>query len=138
MITIAAITTHMITSARRERSRVRSRPSFAVLAGDIEVSREFYASLFGWEFQPSPFECYLTFSTGEKDVAGGLSAVHHEGSPQNIVYIQVDDIDAALARIGEAGGSTYRPKSPIGENMGFVAMFTDPHGNLVGLYSHTG
>ncbi|WP_211355335.1 hypothetical protein [Blastococcus colisei] len=45
----------------------------------------------------------------------------------------MDSIEDSLRRIGELGGSTVVGKTPVGE-MGFAAYFTDPEGNVMGLW----
>jgi len=49
--------------------------------------------------------------------------------------IEVDSIDETLERIGSMGGSTVVGKTPVGE-MGSAAYFTDPEGNVVGLWEN--
>jgi predicted enzyme related to lactoylglutathione lyase len=48
--------------------------------------------------------------------------------------VGVEDIDAALAKVEQLGGKTVKPRQDIGGGMGFTAYFTDPEGNLMGLY----
>ena len=50
-----------------------------------------------------------------------------------VLVIDVESIDDKLAEIEKAGGSVASPKAPVGE-MGFAAYFTDPEGNVVGLW----
>jgi predicted enzyme related to lactoylglutathione lyase len=50
-----------------------------------------------------------------------------------VVTIDVDDIDAALTKVGELGGKVVRAKMSVGD-MGFAAYFTDSEGNLLGLW----
>ena len=47
--------------------------------------------------------------------------------------MDVDDIDATLAKVEELGGTTVRPRQEVGQ-MGFTAYFTDHEGNLTGLW----
>ena len=51
-----------------------------------------------------------------------------------VVYFEVEDIEATLARIGQQGGKTLLPKMGIGE-FGFIAHFEDSEGNRVALHS---
>ena len=51
------------------------------------------------------------------------------------VVIDVDDIDAALAKVESLGGSTLLARTPVGE-MGFSAYFQDSEGNVVGLWQN--
>ncbi len=50
-----------------------------------------------------------------------------------VIVVEVKDIDAALPAIEKLGGTVNRGKEPVGE-MGFAAYFTDPEGNVVGLW----
>ena len=50
--------------------------------------------------------------------------------------MDVDDIDSALAKVEELGGTTVRPRQEVGQ-MGYAAYFTDPEGNLMGLWQNT-
>jgi predicted enzyme related to lactoylglutathione lyase len=47
--------------------------------------------------------------------------------------VDVESIDAALAKIESLGGKTVTGRTPVG-NMGFAAYFTDSEGNVVGLW----
>jgi predicted enzyme related to lactoylglutathione lyase len=40
-----------------------------------------------------------------------------------------------LARAESAGGKVILPKTAIGENRGFIALFIDTEGNKVGFHS---
>jgi predicted enzyme related to lactoylglutathione lyase len=50
-----------------------------------------------------------------------------------VLVVDVDSIDATLERVGGMGGSTVVGKTPVGD-MGFAAYFTDPEGNVIGLW----
>ena len=52
-----------------------------------------------------------------------------------ILHIEIDDIEATLAKIGEAGGRTIVPKTKISDEFGFFALFVDNVGNRMGLWS---
>lgn len=52
-----------------------------------------------------------------------------------VVYLTVDDdLDDALSRVESTGGEVLVPKEPV-PNMGHYAIFTDPEGNRIGLFS---
>ena len=52
------------------------------------------------------------------------------------VYLNAEpDLGLVLARVAEAGGQIVLPKTFINAETGYFALFTDPEGNLVGLYS---
>lgn len=46
-----------------------------------------------------------------------------------------DDLAAVLDRVVAAGGSIVMPKTLIREDIGYVALFADSEGNVVGLHS---
>ena len=68
---------------------------------DVERGREFYESLFGWRFEPGPSGQGYAIETPA--VPGGIHGGDRGASPY--VFFRVDDLDAALDRVRELGGS---------------------------------
>jgi uncharacterized protein len=100
-------------------------------AGDTAKAREFWGSLFGWQFEeyPGPTEYHMTrFS----ETTGG--AIHKADGAERCprVYFDVDDINAGVARVGELGGKANDPM-PV-PSMGWFAACTDTEGNPFGLW----
>lgn len=53
-----------------------------------------------------------------------------------LVYLSGgDDLNTVLNKVESAGGSVLMPKTNIGDNNGYMALFTDTEGNKVGLHS---
>jgi len=52
-----------------------------------------------------------------------------------VITVDVEDIDAALAKIAQLGGDIVSPKQPV-LDMGFAAYFRDSEGNLMGLWQN--
>jgi predicted enzyme related to lactoylglutathione lyase len=103
-------------------------------AKDREVSGKFYSDVFGWKVEQTPEMNYATFETGE-GVGGGFNPVSDQNPAGSVVvYIGTDDIDASLAAVEKHGGKTVAPKGEI-PGYGWFAIFLDPAGNLVGLYT---
>jgi len=50
-----------------------------------------------------------------------------------VITVDVEDIDSALAKVEQLGGATVLPRQAVAQ-MGFNAYFTDPEGNLMGLW----
>jgi predicted enzyme related to lactoylglutathione lyase len=103
-------------------------------ADDTEQSREFWGSLFGWQFQayPGPSEYHMTEI--EKDHTGGAITNMEPGKRGMRAYFSVDDINAGAARVKELGGEAADPM-PV-PNMGWFATCTDPQGNEFGLWQN--
>jgi predicted enzyme related to lactoylglutathione lyase len=68
---------------------------------DAERGRAFYEALFGWRFEAPPNGKGFAITT--PSVPGGI----HGGDPGATPYVffAVDDIDAALERVRELGGT---------------------------------
>ena len=100
---------------------------------DTTKAQEFYANLFGWEFQEYPgFEGYPMWQAPNKISGGGLSP-REPGFEQPRSYVEVDSIDETLAKVRETGGTVVTERSPISETSWWAA-FNDPDGNTVALY----
>ena len=101
-------------------------------AGDTAKAREFWGGLFGWQFQTfegSPTEYHTTqFS----DTQGGAIMQADGAARGPRVYFDVDDINAANARVGELGGAAG-DAMPV-PSMGWFAVCQDTEGNEFGLW----
>ena len=109
---------------------------------DADRARAFYRDVFGWQIQPMPEWQYDFVQTGPTDesgmpsdrgyIGGGMCA--RQGPVERpVLTLEVADINAALASIGEHGGSAVGEPMPVGD-MGFAAYFKDSEGNLMGLW----
>ena len=104
-------------------------------ARDPLVAGKFYADLFGWKVKTWPEYNYATFET-EGGPAGGFPKIDGQNfkAGEVIVYVQTGDIDATLKRIEALGGKTLLPRTAI-DDQSWYALFADPSGNKVGLFS---
>ncbi len=116
---------------------------FEVPFVDGDRARAFYQNAFGWTVMAMPEMDYTMVATGpmaensgpsEPGYIGGGLMERNELMQGPVITVDVDDIDVALAKIESLGGKTARPKQDLGQGMGFTAYFTDPEGNLTGLY----
>jgi predicted enzyme related to lactoylglutathione lyase len=102
-------------------------------ADDTVEAREFWSSLFGWQFQtfPAPSEYHTTRISDRQ----GAAVTNMEPGKQGMrAYFDVDDINAGAARVGELGGQASEPMPVPG--MGWFVTCTDPHGNGFGLWQN--
>ena len=67
---------------------------------DVERGRVFYESLFGWEFGAGPSGGY---TMRLPNMPGGIHGGDKEAAPY--VFFRVDEMDAALERVMELGGT---------------------------------
>jgi len=102
---------------------------------------KFYGDLFGWKIEADPTYNYVQFQAeggpGGGFVEVGGSAPIPYKADSLLVYVGTDDIDATLAKVEALGGKTVLPKTEIPQ-MGWWAVFADPTGNRVGLFSGMG
>ena len=103
-------------------------------AKSAQDAGKFYSDLFGWTVKPYEGSDYLTFEA-KPGPGGGFNMIDKDHKAGEIIpYLQVDDIEAMLAKISARGGKVVVGKSEIpGE--GHFALFADPSGNVVGLFS---
>jgi predicted enzyme related to lactoylglutathione lyase len=96
---------------------------------DVEAAVEFYAGLFGWTFEdvmpPGAPGRYLIAKLDGQDVGGLASA--QEGAAAWSTYVAVEDADAAVQRLVDAGARVRSAPADAGEG-GRSAALTDPEG----------
>jgi predicted enzyme related to lactoylglutathione lyase len=103
-------------------------------APDQAQAKAFYKKVFAWKCTPMPgMKDYSFWSAG--DVSGGFDSSAKPTRRGVTLFMAVADIEATLKKIERAGGKTVRGKIAIPGNMGFMADFLDPAGNLMGLWS---
>ena len=117
---------------------------FEIPFDDGDRARDFYQKAFGWNITHLPDMDYTIVSTGptsqeqgptEPGYIGGGMLQRSELSRVPVITVDVDDIDATLAKVEQLGGKIVRPKAEVGQ-MGFAAYFNDPEGNLTGLWQN--
>ncbi|HEY7005931.1 MAG TPA: VOC family protein [Sphingomicrobium sp.] len=102
-----------------------------MLSADPDKAAAFYGRLFDWQISASNGLGYREVKTGG-GVDGGIWPVP-PGAPEAVqIYVEVADIDVALERTVELGGSVIMPKQvlPDGDSM---ALGLDPLGRSFGL-----
>jgi uncharacterized protein len=116
---------------------------FEVPFDDGDRARGFYKEIFGWQLQTMPemggYTLVMSGPSGDTGpteagfINGGMLSRDQAATPGPVIVVDVDSIDESLAKIGTLGGSTVVGRTPVGD-MGFAAYFTDPEGNVVGLW----
>ncbi len=114
---------------------------FEIGCKDLETTKKFYGSLFGWEYPPGAPNMAMVGNLGAHvpkptpGIGGHLNALGHPPHQYVRVYVQVDDILATLKKIESMGGKTLVPMTEV-PGMGHFAWFHDPEGNAIGLWKN--
>jgi len=107
-------------------------------------AKNFYSTLFGWTYQDNDMgggNYYSMARLEGRDAAAiygqGEAEVEQGVAPRWSTYINVDDVDAAAAKVVPAGGTLMmQPFDVMG--MGRMALMFDPTGAVVALWQFTG
>ena len=110
---------------------------FEVIGKDPGKLRSYYGELFGWEFGtpmgPTGYTVVDRYTNADGiGIGGGVGGVPEGYDGHVTFYVEVADVEAALAKAEALGGSRMMgPDSvPGGPTIG---LFSDPDGRVVGL-----
>lgn len=100
-------------------------------SGEVEPTFAFYSGLFGWTkdqaMDMGDMGVYQLFAAGGDAVGAMMKKPENVPAPVWNFYFCVDDIDAAVLRIGEKGGTiTMGPHQVPGD--AWIVMGLDPQG----------
>lgn len=105
-----------------------------VSSTDVPASAEFYRKLFDWPIVTDVESNYTktSFSRGETGIGFMPVDEAQRVAPGSVqVYVEVDDVDAAVARAKELGAPIHVPKTQVPSG-GWMAIVGDPGGNRIG------
>jgi uncharacterized protein len=107
---------------------------YELMTPDPEGSKTFYDAVTGWTIgKAAPeFNGYRMIGRSDGKFAGGVLPLtdemqQHGARPTWLGYIHVNNVDASVAKIEQAGGNALMPAFDI-PNVGRIAMVTDPQG----------
>ena len=118
---------------------------FEIPAEDVGRAKKFYHDVFGFRIDDVPDMDYSMIYTAETDdkgmlkEPGAINGGMMKRSPMvkhPVITIVVDNIDDALRRVKDSGGTVTVDKISVGD-FGISAYFEDPEGNIMGLYQST-
>jgi uncharacterized protein len=104
---------------------------FEIGCRDSAKTQEFYAKLFDWQIQAAGPAAMID-TGGKGGINGHITALGHEPFNYVAVYVQVDDIEAYLAKAQALGGKKI--VGPIEIPTGSFAWMADPEGTTIGLF----
>jgi predicted enzyme related to lactoylglutathione lyase len=111
---------------------------FEIMGKDGEKLRSYYSELFGWEIDAdNPMNYGIVQRDGNTGadgvgIGGGVGAAPEGYDGHVTFYIEVPDVEAALAQAESLGGKRMMgpDKVPNGPEIG---LFNDPEGHVVGV-----
>lgn len=106
-----------------------------IMARDQRAMQAFYTAVFGWNYAMGQEGfAYVRFPVRAQPLLAGIGQADASVpgmAPGHNFYLEVDDLEAAIARAVSAGGS--RLMEPTDADGYRFAMVRDPEGNPVGL-----
>ncbi|MDK9696416.1 MAG: VOC family protein [Siculibacillus sp.] len=112
---------------------------YELMTPDTAAAEAFYGSVIGWSAKDAgmPGLGYTIFSAGELPVAGVMALpddlVAAGVPPHWTGYVRVEDVDAMLPRLTDAGGAIVKPAEDI-PGVGRYAVVADLHGAVFCLF----
>jgi predicted enzyme related to lactoylglutathione lyase len=112
---------------------------FEIPAVDFHQAVHFYNQIFGIEMAQNITDvnamAFFPVTTGIGGaIISGPGSVPSDTGP--LIYLNGGkDLSTVLNKVEEAGGRIVMPKTPIGEDAGYFAIFIDCQGNKLALHS---
>lgn len=103
-------------------------------ATDVDRSAAFYKAVFGWNIRKRG-DGAMAFDDGVGEVSGSwIKGRTPATSPGLLVYIMVDDMEKTIEAVIANGGTIVQPVGMDAPEI--TARFSDPAGNIIGLYQN--
>jgi predicted enzyme related to lactoylglutathione lyase len=113
---------------------------FEVMGKDGEKLRTYFSELFGWEFGdvmgPANYAVVQRDGNTNADgvgIGGGLGTAPEGYDGHVTFYVEVPDVEAALAKAESLGGTRMMGPDKVPGADIEIALFTDPEGHVIGL-----
>src|SRR5215210_2963628 len=111
---------------------------FEIVGKDAAALQKYYSELFGWQIDSNnPVNYGMVAREGNTNsegvgIGGGVGGGPEGYEGHVTVYVEVPDVEAALAKAESLGGSRVMgpEEVPGGPELG---LFNDPEGHLVGV-----
>ena len=108
---------------------------FEITGKDSARLHDFYGKVFGWQYNITPDMDYAMIDGGDRGIGGAVGGANG-GAPHAIWYAEVADPEKKMKEIVKAGGKEAQPV--MSGPMVTFGYFSDPAGNLVGIYKMNG
>jgi len=113
---------------------------FEIVGGDSAKQHAYYSELFGWEINAdNPMNYGIVQREGNTNaegagIGGGISSGPDGYDGHVTFYVEVDDVEAALAKAESLGGSRVMGPDEVMEGT-LIGLFNDPEGHTIGVVS---
>jgi uncharacterized protein len=111
---------------------------FEVIGRDADTLQSFYSDLFDWKIESdNPMNYGMVGREGNVNAQGIGIGGGVEAGPENYpghvtFYVEVPDVEAALAKAESIGGSRLMGPEEMMDQVE-IGMFSDPEGHTVGV-----
>jgi len=113
---------------------------FEIVGKDGDKLRSYYSELFGWQFGDTmgPMNYAVTPRDGNTNAdgvgVGGGVGTGPEGYGGHVTfYVEVQDVEAALAKAESLGGTRMMGPEKMSEPPIEIGLFSDPEGHVIGI-----
>ena len=104
-----------------------------VTSGNGEELAKFYSDTFGWSIDTNNEFKYGIVTPEDAGIGGGIGQTPDPNMPGHVTfYVEVPDPQATLTEIEDRGGKALMGPEEIVPGT-TIAIFQDPHGNVIGL-----
>jgi predicted enzyme related to lactoylglutathione lyase len=116
---------------------------FEIAGKDAEKLQSYYAELFGWDIDADNEMKYgVVQREGNTNadgvgIGGGISGGPEGYGGHVTFYVQVPDVEAALAKAESLGGTRMMGPDEVMEGL-VIGLFTDPEGHVIGVMTGSG
>jgi predicted enzyme related to lactoylglutathione lyase len=114
---------------------------FEIIGKDADKTQRYYSELFGWDVEALPFDNPTQYGTVSREanlnaegigIGGGVGGAPDGYEGHVTFYVEVPDVEAALAKAESLGGTRAMgpdqvPGGPV------IGLFQDLDGNTVGV-----
>jgi uncharacterized protein len=111
---------------------------FEIIGKDGDKLKSYYSELFGWEIDSgNPMNYGVVQRDGNTNpdgagIGGGISAAPEGYDGHVTFYVEVPDVEAALAKAESLGGSRMMGPDEVMDGL-VIGLFNDPEGHLIGV-----
>ncbi len=103
---------------------------FELPADNIEELKEFYSSIFNWEFEEGKDTSDYWYIENAGIKGAVLKRRNAEQKPT--VYVEVNSLDECVSKAKNAGAEIVLDKQQVSE--GYFAILKDPQQNIIGVW----